>query len=300
MPPPEEPSWDEHEAMEAVRYRSDAVYSKLAKHHSRWGGLVADEISKHFGGDSHLAKRLEVNEDGEVTWEAWRDFVEVEIAERGVLTVRFFLNHLERSIELHHGEDEEQAILEMFHRGEEMFNNLQWHHGSHGGVHAADMAMYFGGDGSSLFRKLDRNHDGEVTLQDFLSYLDSLRMQNGVKSCGFFLSHIERTINLHHYIGDEAEVAAIFHEAEALYNDLEGWHATEEGLLKKDIGDYFDSPDDWEIWSLYDVLDETLEGHVTMEHWMYFIGYLVSQKGTDAAQSFMSHVTAVFHCGVVM
>jgi len=66
-----------------------------------------------------------VNEDGEVTWEAWRDFVEVEIAERGVLTVRFFLNHLERSIELHHGEDEEQAILEMFHRGEEMFNNLQ-------------------------------------------------------------------------------------------------------------------------------------------------------------------------------
>ena len=79
-------------------------------------------------------------------------------------------------------------------------------------------------------------------------------------------------------------------QAEALYNDLEGWHATEEvsarcdgcsatsvqairqlscdhmqGLLKKDIGDYFDSPDDWEIWSLYDVLDETLEGHVTME-----------------------------------
>jgi len=40
------------QAMEAVRYRSDAVYSKLAKHHSRWGGLVADEISKHFGGNS--------------------------------------------------------------------------------------------------------------------------------------------------------------------------------------------------------------------------------------------------------
>ena len=53
--------------LESARLRADAVFSKLHSHHARWGGIVADEMAVHFGGENHLFEKLNSNHDGEVT-----------------------------------------------------------------------------------------------------------------------------------------------------------------------------------------------------------------------------------------
>jgi len=268
----------DQEELESARLRADAVFSKLHSHHARWGGIVADEMAVHFGGENHLFEKLNSNHDGEVTSQEWREFVDVLCAERGIKTVRFFLNHIERSIELHHGDDDEEAIQSMFFRAESIFQKLENHHGKTGGLDADDVAIHFGGHGP-LFQTMDRNHDGEVTTADWMSFMDSLRRQKGVKSVCFLLSHLERSVQLHLEEHEEDEVQALFERAEVIFDQisLDGVASVE------DLEQFFGPGDKTLLQKLNHV-----NGAVECKDWLLLLEHIVLQEGVTAAKLFVS------------
>ena len=58
-----------------------------------------------------------------------------------------------------------QTRESLLRRAALIFGSLENHHGKTGGLTAQDVAVHFGGAGSALFSALDKNGDGEITLQ---------------------------------------------------------------------------------------------------------------------------------------
>ena len=57
-----------------------------------------------------------------------------------------------------------------------------------------EIAAYFGGEGTDLFKRIDANADGEISMEEWLEFMRGLEADQGSEALQFFIRSLERRL----------------------------------------------------------------------------------------------------------